>query len=110
MTVVLIGAFDATQAIKKITATFGSMASPAAKSNDVPRIELPHLSQVKPEVIVDPSTKGYGVVITSIDARPPDTVEGRRMELVQRVATSALANRLSENRDRSDVRRFGTAG
>jgi zinc protease len=106
MTVVLVGALDPRAAVEKIEAAFGSLTPPTEKRPAAAVPRPPSVAGVKADVVTSPSSKGSAIQLVHIGVRPPDTVEGRRQELVQRLATAALYSRVRAARERGDITRF----
>ncbi|MEO6003676.1 MAG: insulinase family protein [Opitutus sp.] len=107
MTVVLVGPIDEEAAVKKINAAFGSMVASSTPSAPAPVPAPPEFAGVKAETVETPSAKGSDIQLFHIARRPPDSVEGRRQELVQRLATAALSSRVRARRERVDLTHLG---
>jgi zinc protease len=106
MMLLVVGPVDAPTMVEKISAVFGSIAA-TTNNPPAPSVSPPAVVGIKPHVIVVPTNKGATVDFAWIGARPPDTVEGRRAELIQRIATSLLETRLALRREREDVTHYG---
>ena len=107
MTVIVVGPVDPAAVAAKIEAAFGVITAPADPVAPAPTAEPPPPTAIKPDVVVVPTAKGAVVELTAIAPRPPDTREGHRRELVQRVATAALNTRLGARREREDITHYG---
>lgn len=108
MMVVVVGALDPAATIEKIGATFESMVAAPGAVAPAPEPRAPELSGVTPGIIVIPSSTGMSVQLIAMNARAPNTLEGHRQELIQRVATTILDNRLVARRE-AQTTRFGPA-
>lgn len=106
MILAVVGPVDAAKLSEKIAAIFGSMTGTAGDP-PAPPVSPPPFTGAKPHIIVVPTSKGTVIEFVAIGTRPPDTGEGRRAELVQRIATSLLNTRLSVRREHEDFTQFG---
>jgi zinc protease len=109
MTVLVVGPVDPDAVAAKIALAFGAIAAPAELVAPAATAEPPALASMKPEVVVVPTAKSAMVEFTAVGPRPPDTLEGHRRELVQRIATAVLNTRLGARREREDITRYGVA-
>ena len=100
MTVAIVGPINVAAMVGKIAASFGSMTAAAESVAPAAAIEPPRASGVKTDVIVLPTFKSAVAEFNFVTPRPPDTLEGRRQELVQHVATTALDRRLEAEAER----------
>lgn len=107
MTVLLVGPVEIDAAAAKIKTAFESIGAPAESTNPAPVPTPARFDGIKPSVIVIPTSKGSTVELTALGPRPADTPEGHREELVQRIASAALAQRLRQRREREDMARYG---
>ncbi|HVS52552.1 MAG TPA: insulinase family protein [Opitutaceae bacterium] len=106
MTVVVSGPVDPAEAVEKISAVFAPIAAPASLTPAAPAPEPPAVKGVRPDVVVLPTAKGTAIELIANTPRPPDSIEGHRHELVQRMANAALARRLRERCERKDITLF----
>jgi zinc protease len=107
MTVILVGPVNEEAAVNKINAAFGSVISSSNESAPAAVPAPPEFAGVKAEIVEVPSAKGCEIQLLHLARRSPDTVEGRRQELVQRLATAALSSRIRARRERVDLTHLG---
>lgn len=91
MTVVVAGAIDGQAVVRRIAELFGNV--PAGGERLRPAVVPPTLAGPRATVL-RPKVAGAAVVnFVGISTRPPDTPEGRREALIERLAVSALNER-----------------
>jgi zinc protease len=109
MTVVVVGAIEPAAVVEKIKETFGSITS-RPEAAPVAIIAPPTIDEIKAVIVVAPSIRGIQAEFLHSAQRSADTREGRREELVQRIAASALARRLQATREAGEISRFSAPG
>ena len=107
MAVLVVGPVDPTAIVEKISAAFGAIAAAPGAAAPAAAFLPPPVDGIKPDVVIVPTAKGTAVQIMATGSRPPDTIEGRRHELVQRIASAILSTRLVARREREDITQFG---
>lgn len=102
MVLLIVGRVDPTTLAGKITEVFGSMKAVPESVAPYAEPELPRTPGIKPAVMVLPTQSNSAATeFCFSNVRPPDTVEGRRQEIIQRIAVNVLDRHLEAMQERN---------